>query len=103
MKPIIVEKSLLKAGILIVLALFASGVLGAAAVSARSIYLPPGAKTESKKREESRERVRYNRHRAKQMLYDDLRYREAESEFRYRDQKRKLEIEERKRRLEKER
>lgn len=103
MKPKVAEKILLKAGILILLAVFASGVFGAAAVSARTIYLPPGAKTESKKREESRERVRYNRHRARQMLYDDLRYREAESEFRYRDQKRKLEIEERKRRLKKDR
>lgn len=103
MKPTIPEKSLQMFGILIILAVFATGTLATSAVNPRSIYLPPGAKTESKKRQESRERVRYNRHRAKQMLYDDLRYREAESEFRYRDQKRKLEIEERKRRLERDR
>jgi len=85
--------------ILTVIAVFGIGTLGISSADARRYYVP-GSKTETKKREEARERVRYNRYRAKQMLYDDLNYREAESDFRYRDQKRKLEIEKKRRELE---
>lgn len=87
--------------ILIVIALFGISMFGFSFADARSIYSPPGAKTESKKREDTRKRTLYNRHRAQQMLHDDLKYREAESAFRYRDEMRKLEIEKKRRELEK--
>ncbi|MDY0350495.1 MAG: hypothetical protein RBR09_04505 [Desulfobulbaceae bacterium] len=89
--------------ILTILVFFGISSLGIDSVEARSFYLPPGAKTESKKREDTRKRTRYNRQRAQQMLHDDLRYREAESEFRYREERRKLELEKKRRELEKDR
>jgi len=88
---------------LTILVLFGISSLGVGTAEARSFYLPPGAKTESKKREDTRKRTQYNRQRARQMLHDDLKYREAESEFRYREEKRRLELEKKRRELEKDR
>jgi hypothetical protein len=85
------------------IAVFGFSAFGFSVADARSFYAPPGAKTESKKREDARKRTLYNRHRARQMLHDDLKYREAESAFRYRDELRKLEIEKKRRELDKNR
>lgn len=102
MKQTVQWKKLHRMVVLFVISLFCISAMGISSASAKRYYVP-GSKTETKKREEARERVRYNRYRAKQMLYDDLRYREAESEFRYRDEKRKLELEKKRRELEKDR
>lgn len=89
--------------ILSTIAVFGFSAIDVSVAEARSFYAPPGAKTDSKKREEARKRTLYNRHRAGQMLRDDLKYREAESAFRYRDELRKLEIEKKRRELDKDR
>jgi hypothetical protein len=60
---------------------------------ARSFYSPPGHKTEDYQRKQARERSEYNNYRAREMLYNDLQYREMESRYKYNDTKRKLEIE----------
>jgi len=102
MKQTIQWKKLHRIAVLLIIPVFCICAFGISSANAKRYYVP-GSKTETKKREEARERVRYNRYRAKQMLYDDLKYREAESELKYRDEKRKLELEKRRRELEKDR
>lgn len=72
---------------------FGCSLFGISLANARSFYSPPGHKTDDYKRKQSRERSEYNSYRARDMLYNDLQYREMKSRYEYNDAKRKLEIE----------